>query len=213
MNSVVTTLTTIAQFSNDGAKRYLLQKEWDDSKPTLAVVMMAPSEASGVALDSTTLLVLNNASRLGYGRVSIVNLFATLNDFALKEAEAEDQENVKTILSAAQNADAVVYAPGVGKTKNKAFQQRQEQVLAALRPIEDKLYCLCDANGKARLQHPLSPAVRQWHLSRLSISELIPVSQVPITIKKETITTPKEKKHRGRPAKEASAPMPKETEA
>jgi hypothetical protein len=135
--------------------------------------MLAPSDASGIELDTTTQLCLNNSSRLGYGSITVVNLFATLNDFALREAEAEDPENLKEILLAIRAADHVVYAPGVGKAKNKFFQLRQEQVLKALKPYEVKLCCLCDEDGNARLQHPLSPAVRIWHLSPFKVSELI----------------------------------------
>ena len=173
MEKIVTTLTTEAVFSDCGLKRYLLRKSWDDTKPKLTIVMLAPSEASGIELDTTTQLVLNNSARLGYGTVSIVNLFATLNDFSLKQAEVEDSENTEVIVQQAQEADLVVYAPGVGKAKNKIFQQRQEQVLTALLPFESKLHCLCDEDGEARLQHPLSPAVRTWHLSPLKASELI----------------------------------------
>ena len=136
--------------------------------------MLAPSEASGIELDTTTQLVLNNAARLGYGRVDVLNLFATLKDFSLKQAEAEDADNMDAILESVRDADDVVYASGVGKAKNKTFQQRQEQVLSALRPFEGRLKCLTDANGKARFQHPLSPAVRVWHLSPMQISELLP---------------------------------------
>lgn len=135
--------------------------------------MLAPSEASGIVLDSTTLLVLNNAARLGYGSVTILNLFATLNDFTLRQAEDEDSENLNAIVAAAQEADAVIYAAGVGKAQNKAFQRRQRQVLHALQPVEAKLQCLCNEEGEARLQHPLSPAVRTWYLSPLKISELV----------------------------------------
>jgi hypothetical protein len=174
MNTITTTLATVAMFSDDGKKRYLLRKLWDEKLPSLAVIMLAPSEASGIELDTTTQLVLNNASRLGYGSVTIVNLFATLNDFKLQQAEDEDAENLKEILLAAKNANQVVYAPGVGKAKNKAFALRQEQVLNALRPYEVKLCCLCNESGDARLQHPLSPAVRVWHLSAFKISELLP---------------------------------------
>ena len=173
METIKTTLTTTAVFSDDGTKRYLLTKSWDSDKPNLAIIMLAPSEASGIALDNTTMLVLNNASRLGYGSVTVLNLFATLNDFGLKEAEPEDAENLKVILSAAQTADVIVYAAGVGKAKNKLFLRRQEQVLTALTPIEHKLFCLCDREGKARLQHPLSPSVRTWELSPLKIEELV----------------------------------------
>ena len=173
MNTIDTTLTTHAVFSDDGRKRYLLSKSWDESKPKLAIVMLAPSEASGIALDSTTQLVLNNVTRLGYGSVTIVNLFATLNDFDLKQAGTEDSENMKAIVQAASSADCIVYAPGVGKAKNKVFLRRQEQVLNALLPYEEKLHCLYSVNGGGRLQHPLSPAVRTWALSPSKVSELI----------------------------------------
>lgn len=173
MQTVKTSLTTEAIFSDDGAKRYLLRKTWDDGKPILSIIMLAPSSAAGIELDSSTQLVLNNAFRLGFGSVDILNLFSTLNDFALKEAEDEDTENISAIVQSAERAGTLVYAAGTGKAKNKTFQRRQEQVLNALRPYEDKLHCLTGENGKARLQHPLSPAVRTWHLSPLKISELV----------------------------------------
>lgn len=188
MQTVTTTLTTEAVFSDDHIKRYLLRKTWDDAKPALAIIMLAPSDAAGIELDSTTLLVLNNASRLGYGSVHILNLFATLNDFALKEAEGEDADNINAIVQSAERADTLIYAAGTGKAKNKVFLRRQTQVLTALRPYESKLHCLTNATGKARLQHPLSPAVRTWHLSPLKISELI---EEP---KKQPSPTPKTKK-------------------
>lgn len=177
MNIIQTTLTTEAIFSDDNAKRYLLRKSWDENKPVLAIIMLAPSEASGIELDNTTMLVLNNVSRLGYGSVAILNLFATLNDFALKEAETEDADNLKVILQAAESATTLVYAAGVGKVKNKAFQLRQKQVLSALQPFESKLHCLTNQTGNARLQHPLSPAVRTWNLSPLKVSEVIADAQ------------------------------------
>lgn len=177
MNIIQTTLATVAHFSDDGTKRYLLRKLWNEKLPSLAIIMLAPSEASGIELDMTTQLVINNTARLGYGSVTIVNLFATLNDFGLRQTEDEDPENLAAILTAAKNADQIVYAPGTGKAKNKTFQQRQEQVLTALIPYEPKLCCLCNESGHARLQHPLSPKVREWHLSPLKVSELITTSE------------------------------------
>ena len=46
MNIVTTTLTTTAHFSEDGAKRYLLEKIWDNTKPKLTIIMPAPSAPS-----------------------------------------------------------------------------------------------------------------------------------------------------------------------
>ena len=173
MNTITTTLTTEAVFSDDGLKRYLLKKSWDLSLPTLAIIMLAPSIASGVTMDSTTNLVLNNASELGLGSVSIVNLFATLGDFTLSSAESKDRENMKAILGAVKDADVVIYAPGVGKNKLQVFQERSIQVLTALQPYEKKLKCLTSASGKAKLLHPLCPAVRRWHLEELRLAELL----------------------------------------
>ena len=192
MKTIATTLATVAQFSDDGKKRYLLRKIWNEKLPSLTIIMMAPSDASGIVLDVTTLLCLNNASRLGYGSITIVNLFATLNDFALHQAEEEDPENLKAILEAVRKADQIVYAPGTGKAKNKVFQKRQEQVLKELAPYEVKLCCLCDDEGKAKYQHPLSPAVRVWNLCPLKVKELVkpvPEQKVPQKVTKKTSKT------------------------
>lgn len=182
MNTITTTLTTEAVFDDTNTKRYLLKKTWDPSLPTLAVIMLAPSIASGVAMDSTTTLVLNNASALGFGSVSIVNLFATLGDFTLSQAEPEDSENMKAILDAAKDADMIIYAPGVGKNKLLVFQERSTQVLTALRTYEKKLKCLTSATGKARLLHPLCPSVRKWNIAELRLDGLLSTT-VPVETK------------------------------
>lgn len=198
MKTETTTLNTEAIYSDDGAKRYLLKKMWDEKKPKMAIVMLHPSVADGIQLDTTTQLVVNNASRLGYGSVAIVNLSAVLNDFNLSHSEEEDPENIKVILDMAKNAEAVVYAPGTGKSKSKAFLALQERVLLALRPYESKLCCLCNEDGEGRLQHPLSPQVRTWSLSPLQVSELI-------TIPKETEQKPKKKAKAKEPKEETTA--------
>ena len=138
--------------------------------------MLAAGEADGIQLDTTTQLVLNNAARLGYGSVAIVNLSATLNDFNLR-CTNEDPENIKVILGVAENAERVVYAPGTGKAKNKGFLLLQERVLNALLPFEDRLCCLCNEDGEGRLQHPLSPQVRRWQLSPFKIGELVNIPE------------------------------------
>ena len=83
MNTVTTVLTTKAIYSDDGSKRYLLQKTWDKEKPKLTIIMLAPSSAADIELDSSTMLVLNNAYRLNFGSVAIKNLSAVINDFSL----------------------------------------------------------------------------------------------------------------------------------
>lgn len=196
MKTETTTLTTQATYSDDGEKRYLLKKTWDEKKPKMAIVMLHPSIADGIQLDTTTQLVINNASRLGYGSVAIVNLSAVLNDFNLSRSEEEDPENTNVIVDMAKSAESVIYAPGTGKSKSKTFLHLQKRVLLALKDYESKLCCLCNEDGDGRLQHPLSPQVRTWSLSPLKISELI-------TIPKETEQKPKKK---------AKAKEPKESQ-
>ena len=190
MRTVVTELRTEAVYSEDTSKRYLLRKTWDAGLPKLAVCMLCAGSAGTVELDTTTQLVLNNASRLGYGSVAILNLFATLNDFGLKHSRGEDAENLEVIVREVMAADKVVYAPGTGKAKNKLFMDVQEQVLLALMPYEDKLHCLCDEEGGSRGLHPLSPRLRRWCLSKCSVSEFIDIPMEEIAPKKKGKSKP-----------------------
>ena len=58
MQTIKSTLITNAIFSDNGLKRYLLTKTWDSSKANLAIIMLAPSEAAGVTLDSTSRFIV-----------------------------------------------------------------------------------------------------------------------------------------------------------
>lgn len=198
MKEIISNLRTEIVMSDDETKRYSLYKEWQKDKPSLAIVMLCPSSSGEVAVDTSTALTIGNCFRLGYGSVTIVNLFSNINDFALREAEEEDPENVQAIIAAAEKADCLVMGAGTGKAKNKLFQRRLEQVLIALRPYEKKLHCLCDETGGSRGLHPLSPRVREWYLSPMKINELLPETpneepepkkkNRPKTAKEETAT-------------------------
>jgi len=173
MKEIISNLRTEIVMSDDETKRYSLRKVWNEDKPSLAIVMLCPSSSGEVAVDTSTALTMANCYRLGYGSVTIVNLFSTINDFALKESPEEDAGNLQAIVAAAEKADCLVMGAGTGKAKNKLFQRRLEQVLTALRPYEAKLHCLCDETGGSRGLHPLSPRVREWHLSPMKNCELI----------------------------------------
>lgn len=175
MKEIISNLRTEIVMSENEAYRYSLRKVWDDRKPSLTIVMMCPSSSGEVAVDTSTALTIGNCFRLGYGSVTIVNLFSKINDFTLKDAEDEDTENLQAILKAAESADCLVIGAGTGKAKNKVFQRRLDQVMLALRPYEDKLHCLCDEEGGSKGLHPLSPRVREWHLCSCKASDFIDV--------------------------------------
>ena len=73
-----TTIRSKAIFSDDKEHRLLLRKEWDSEKPTAMVIMINPNTADTVNFDMTTMLVLNNVSKLGFGSVNIVNLYCRI---------------------------------------------------------------------------------------------------------------------------------------
>ena len=171
MKTIETMLKTTAVYNDDHTKKYLLTKEWDNTKPSLTMVLLSPSSSSGIEIDTTTQRVLGNADRLGFGSVNIVNLFATLGDPTFSTAEADDKENMKVILDMSKKCDTLVYAPGTGKAKNEMFQMRSAKVLNALKPYEKKMKCLSNEDDSVRLCHPLFPAVRVWYLRDTTIAE------------------------------------------
>ena len=185
MKEITSNLKTEIVMSDCGAYRYSLRKIWDEQKPSLVIVMMAPSNSGEVEVDTSTMLTLGNCYRLGYGSVTIVNLFSKVNDFALKEADDEDEENLKAIVSAAKETNCVVLGFGTGKAKNKVFQRRMEQVVTALRPYEDKLHCLCDEEGGSKGLHPLSPRVREWHLCSCKVRDFVDAPMAETEAKKK----------------------------
>lgn len=171
MKTIETTLATTAIYSDDGTRKYLIRKMWDSSKPSLAIVLLAPSTTDGIALDNTTQRTLANADRLGFGSVSIVNLFSNMDELSSDFEIEEDSENMKYILAEAKNCDVLVYAPGNGKAKNLVFQKRAAHVLKQLKPFEKKMKCLSNEDGSVKLRHPLFPAVRTWYLRDTTITE------------------------------------------
>ena len=185
MKKITSNLRTEIVMSEDGACRYSLRKIWDEQKPSLAILMICPSSAGEIAVDTSTMLTLGNCYRLGYGSVVIINLFSKVNDIDLKGETETDEENLRAILRAAESVDCFVVGAGTGKAKNKVFQHRLEQVLMALRPYEDKLYCLCDEDGGSRGLHPLSPRLRKWYLSKCSVSEFIDIPMEEMGPKKK----------------------------
>lgn len=193
MKTVETTLTTTAIYSDDCTRKYLIRKVWEEAKPSLAIILLAPSTTGGVALDNTTQRTICNADRLGFGSVSIVNLFSVMEELNGGSAVAEDSENMKIILTEAKKCDVLVYAPGNGKAKNQAFQARAAQVLKQLKPYEKKMKCLSNEDGTVRLRHPLFPAVQTWYLRETTIAEAMQ------TISEEQ--TPKSTKPTGKPKK------------
>lgn len=152
------TIKTIAFFSKDKKKRYLLHISWDDSKPKACIIMTYPSTADEFIIDQTTMLCRNNAVRQGYGSISIVNLFCGLD---LTRPET-DRMNGSVLAEECAKAEIVIiaYGRGVAHTEEKA------RLLEALKPYHEKLYTIVDSAGQP-FSHPLSPKARDWRVIKL----------------------------------------------
>lgn len=161
---------TEATYSDDRTHRYLLLREWDAKKPKALIIMTNPSTAGTIALDFTTLYILNNITQLGFGSVIVANLVSkmTLHLKTKVDLVAED-ENFDQIVKAAQKADKIIIAWGrIGDTSIKV-RTVQDKLLARLTPYKDKLCEIGNASGESGF-HPLAPQIRSnWILNQYAI--------------------------------------------
>lgn len=153
-------MRTEALYNDDKTHRYILKKAWDNNKPSVSIIMIAPSSKAGeVRIDMTSMYVINNCFQQGFGSVEILNLYSKLENGCFESCRENDDQ----ILRSCQKAEKVILAWGKGQSQ-KMVDKRIEEVLALLKLYQDKLYEIADRSGKAGL-HPLGTSVRlQWHL-------------------------------------------------
>ena len=119
------TIITEVHYSEDRHHRYLLYKEWDSSLKKATIIMLNPAIANAVTMDLTTMYIINNISKLGYGGVEIVNIFSKLNEEINSEIKIElltDETNDKMILASVVRTDTVIIAVGKGGETNKQIK-------------------------------------------------------------------------------------------
>ena len=173
MKTVKTTKSTIKTeviYDDDKNNKYLIRKEWDKNKKKALIIMKNAGQADEVVQDHTTMFVINNLTRLGYGVVDIVNLFPTIEG---KENKESVTDNLKCIQEAVVRADDVIIAVGKGAEKIKKSVERLNMILAIL--LDKKANILqIEANFGRKGFHPLYPALKyQW--------KLVPYSHIDIT--------------------------------
>lgn len=75
--------------------------------------MFNPASANVLTIDLTTMYVMNNALRLNFGSVEIVNIFSKLNEEINSDIKIElltDETNDKMILANVARTDTVIIA-------------------------------------------------------------------------------------------------------
>jgi hypothetical protein len=121
-----------ATFSACGVYRYRLWRRWrGDGAPALCFLMLNPSTADEVTNDATVSRCGERATRLGFGALEVVNLFAlrSTDPAALyRHHDPVGRENDDAILAAARACKLVICGWG----NHGALHHRGRSVLAML---------------------------------------------------------------------------------
>lgn len=164
------TIITEAHYSEDRHHRYLLCKTWDESLKKATIIMLNPASANALTIDLTTMYVINNISKLGYGSVEIVNIFSKVNEEISSDIMIElltNETNDKMILASIARTDTTIIAVGKGGETNKQVRKRVGQVMELIKEHNNKLYEIADERGR-KGWHPLAPSVKfGWHLVKM----------------------------------------------
>lgn len=167
-----TIIKSKAIFSDDKEHRLLLQKKWNSEKPSAMVIMINPNTADTVNFDMTTMLVINNLHKLGFGSVNIVNLYSRIMEkLCLRfngDDELIDDESDEIIQQYAAMSDAIIIAWGTIGKNTLRVRKRQKYLLEMIKQHANKMYQI----GQNAC-HPLTPAVRrEWTLEPYEMEEI-----------------------------------------
>lgn len=131
-----------AKISECGKYRYQLWRAWDESLDRLAFIMLNPSTADGLKDDATIRKCVGFATRLGFGSISVANLFAyRATDPSQLKAAAYDEgpENPRHLVDVLRwNSGPVVCAWGANARGHAAVTLLHMHAENNLRA----LYCL-----------------------------------------------------------------------
>ncbi len=159
MKTETTVMKSKALFSDDGEHRLLLRREWDKNGKTAMIIMINPNSADTLCMDMTTMLVLNNLYKLGFGSVNIVNLYSRITPKLSLRFNSDDDLIAKDcdemIEEYAVTSDAIIIAWGSLGNTSERVRERQADILERLSKFRNKLYKIGEHG-----YHPLTPAVR-----------------------------------------------------
>lgn len=140
-------------FSEDHKHRFLLNKIWDSEKKSAAIIMINPSFADELKIDTTVMKVRNFLVDHNFGSMSIVNLFSFISsnpDALAGNTDSVRPETDKYINETVQAANTIIIAWGSDKSK---YVKRKKEVWQLLLEHQQKVKCFkCKDNKMGR--HP-----------------------------------------------------------
>lgn len=149
-------------FSENSQHRYQMSKIWDKNLPQANIITIAPSECHNIVSDLTTNIITNNLHLLGFGGYTMTNLISRIGIDIKRVKGTKDLWNCETdkqLISCAESSDKIIVAWGSFAKTRKQFADREQEVLALLKPYKDKIYQITDG-AERQFLHPLTPAVR-----------------------------------------------------
>ncbi|MFQ4135031.1 DUF1643 domain-containing protein [Nodosilinea sp. PGN35] len=141
-----------ATFDPTGRYRYSLGRRWS-AAPTLAIIMLNPSQADSSVDDPTIRRCTGLAMGWGFGAIAVVNLFAYRSPHPKALRQADDpigSENDAVLSETARQADQILLAWG----NWGSWLGRDRTVLTLLTPHQTKCRCL-GQNRTGQPRHPL----------------------------------------------------------
>jgi len=170
MKTTTSTTTTkvIYEDNNGSSHRFIWERVWDNTKPKVAILMIFPSSTDPLKQDLTSILVINNVSKLEggkYGGVVVWNLFSKVN-YNSNDTEPNLPANDTCIAESAKDpaVEKIIIAFGKGGESSKKILKRQMEVLQLLEPHKSKVVEILSPCGKTGF-HPLTPAIKNhWEL-------------------------------------------------
>ena len=150
-------MQTGAVFSPCGTYRYRLWRTWDESRPSLVMVMLNPSIANVEINDPTVERCQRRAFAMGYGSLQVVSIFALVSTDPAALYQIDDPvgpENDAAILDAVKGAGKVCVAWGA----HGRHIGRAKAVIELLKGAGVQPYALA-INADGSPKHPLYVAM------------------------------------------------------
>lgn len=141
--------------------------QYDKEKPTVLFIAAFPTSGDLNQLDLTTMLILNNCRQLGFGTITIGNLFSIPtkypSDRNLVNSIASD--GIRQLVKLTLDVDEVIVGIGSLLRKSKVAAAQLDEYLGQAQELEvsDKVKYLVSGNPERNI-HPLGCQGETWRV-------------------------------------------------
>lgn len=173
--NVVLERTGIFSQSMDKRFEYTMERK-DTGGKKILVICTNPASDNLLVVDTTTNYLMNNLFTMGYGVITLCNLFAEITDKLHPIHAGDNTDNmdyIKEVLK--RNYDEILLGFGNGYAGSKIVKEQKENLYKLLKPYAKKLVEIVDADEKYKTLktiHPLFAGQRfsgKWAFRKFSL--------------------------------------------